>query len=81
VNALALELPFVDDGSRTDARPGAADLGGEPTLDALVSGVWEGLAAHRPASCPLCDGEMTPDYGVHALPIGGRCQSCGTHMT
>ena len=50
--------------------------GGEPTLDALVSGVWEGLAAHHPAACPLCDGTMTPVYGAHAAPIGGRCGSC-----
>jgi hypothetical protein len=81
VSALALELPFIHDGSRSDARSGAADLGGEPTLDTLVSGVWEGLAAHRSATCPLCGGEMKPDDGVHALPIGGRCQGCDTHMS
>jgi hypothetical protein len=54
------------------------DVGGESTLDTLVSGAWEGLAAHKPVPCPVCGGEMTPDYGVHALPIGGCCQSCGT---
>jgi hypothetical protein len=54
------------------------DLGGESTLDTLVSGAWEGLAAHTPVPCPMCGGEMTPDYGVHPLPIGGGCRSCGT---
>jgi hypothetical protein len=54
------------------------NLGGESTLDTLVSGAWEGLAAHKPVPCPMCSGVMNPDYGVHALPIGGGCQSCGT---
>jgi hypothetical protein len=60
---------------------GTADLGGEPTLDALLAGVWEGLAAHKPAACPLCAGHMRPDYGVHALPVGGCCESCGTRLS
>jgi hypothetical protein len=42
------------------------DLGGEPTLDELIAGVWEGLAAHRPARCPVCEAEMQPVYGAHA---------------
>ncbi len=38
------------------------DMGGEPTLDEVLTGVWEGLAAHRAADCPLCGAEMTPVY-------------------
>jgi hypothetical protein len=57
------------------------DVGGEPTLDALVSGVWEGLAAHRAEPCPMCGGEMAPAYGAHTLPIGGTCRSCGTTLS
>jgi hypothetical protein len=57
------------------------DVGGEPTLDALVSGMWEGLAAHRSVACPMCGGEMRPDYGAHALPIAGRCQNCETTLS
>jgi hypothetical protein len=57
-----------------------ANLGGEPTLDELIAGVWEGLAAHRPARCPVCEAEMRPLYGPHALPIGGRCTGCGTAL-
>jgi hypothetical protein len=53
-------------------------LGGEPTLDELLTGVWEGLAAHQSQPCPVCGGELQPVYGVHARPVGGRCQSCET---
>lgn len=56
------------------------DLGGEPTLDELLSGAWEGLVAHQPVACPLCGGDMTPEYGAHARPIGGRCRSCDAHL-
>ena len=84
MSALALE-PRVTRGSEhvgvQDARAGVTDLGGEPTLDALVAGVWEGLAAHRSVACPLCGHEMRPDYGAHALPIGGRCQNCETRLS
>jgi hypothetical protein len=84
VSALALE-PRVARGSDRvgvqDARRGVADLGGEPTLDAVVSGVWEGLAAHKSVACPLCRHEMTPDYGAHARPIGGSCRDCGTRLS
>ena len=59
----------------------STDPGGEPTLDSLLSGMWEGLAAHRSVPCPLCGGEIKPEYGVHALPVGGRCQSCDTRIT
>jgi len=83
VSALALE-PRVSRGSDhvgvQDARVGVTDLGGEPTLDALVSGVWEGLAAHKSVACPLCGHEMAPVYGAHARPIGGSCRQCGTRL-
>ncbi len=54
--------------------------GGEPTLDDLISGAWEGLTARSATRCPVCSGVMTPEYGAHALPIGGRCGSCGTTL-
>jgi hypothetical protein len=53
-------------------------LGGEPTLDELLSGMWEGLAAHQVVECPVCRGAMEPGYDAHAFPIGGRCVTCGT---
>jgi hypothetical protein len=58
-----------------------ASLGGEPTLDELLTGVWEGLAAHHPVPCPVCGGDMVPEYGVHARPIGGRCSSCASTLS
>jgi hypothetical protein len=82
VTALALQLPIADVlEDQRGAGSASADPGGEPTLDSLLSGMWEGLAAHRSVPCPLCGGEVTPDYGAHALPIGGRCQSCETRLT
>ena len=53
-------------------------VGGEPTLDEMIVGVWEGLTAHRVVECPICQEEMAPEYGAHARPIGGRCSGCGT---
>jgi len=58
------------------APSGSYGLGGEPTLDELLIGVWEGLAAHQTVKCPVCGGEMKPAYGAQARPIGGRCTSC-----
>jgi hypothetical protein len=54
--------------------------GGGPMLDDLVAGLWEGLAAHRVVQCLVCAAEMGPEYGAHALPIGGRCDSCGSTL-
>ena len=55
-------------------------LGGEPTLDELLTSVWEGLTAHQVVECPVCRGEMEPVYAAQALPIGGRCGTCGTAL-
>jgi hypothetical protein len=52
--------------------------GGEPTLDEEIVHVWEGLIAHRLVACPVCGSEMQPEYGAHALPVGGRCRGCGS---
>jgi hypothetical protein len=80
--------------SSSPARPGGADehglaasptlfdgLGGRPTLDELLAGAWEGLTAHSVVACPVCGGEMEPEYGAHARPIAGRCQSCATRLS
>ncbi len=57
------------------------DVGGEPTLDELIAGVWEGLTAHAVERCPVCGGEMEPEYGAHALPVAGRCRDCGSELS
>jgi hypothetical protein len=49
-------------------------------LDDVLVGVWEGLAVHRVVQCTVCGGDMAPEYGAHARPIGGRCNSCGTTL-
>jgi len=65
-----------------DAAPSLFDeLGGEPTLDDLIVGAWEGLTAHDVVACPICGGEMAPEYGVHARPVAGGCQDCGTRLS
>ena len=62
-------------GADEDA-PGAsrATLAG-PTLDDVMSRVWEGLVTGLPAACPLCHGEVVPTLQG---PLYGRCSSCGT---
>jgi hypothetical protein len=55
--------------------------GGGPTLDDVLSSAWEELTAHAVVACPLCAGELVPEYGAHARPIGGRCRGCGTTMS
>jgi hypothetical protein len=54
--------------------------GGEPTLDEVIVGVWEGLTAHQAVQCPVCHAQMRPEYGARALPIGGRCADCGSTL-
>ena len=77
MSTLAPAPPGDRGRERTSAAPSLfGNLGGEPTLDEIITGVWEGLAAHRAVVCPVCGGEMGPRYGAHARPIGGRCHSC-----
>jgi hypothetical protein len=82
VSAVALDRPGTRHHEAEHPEPSLFDdLGGEPTLDEVLSGAWEGLAAHQLVACPVCGGEMTPRYGVHARPIGGHCGSCDTQLT
>jgi hypothetical protein len=82
MTALTLDRPGARRGEASEAVPSLFDdVGGEPTLDAFLSGAWEGLAAHQHVACPVCGGDMTPAYGVHARPIGGRCRSCETQLS
>jgi hypothetical protein len=67
---LERELPTLFDASRR-----------EPSLDDVLVAVWERLAAHQTVNCIVCGGTMEPEYGAHALPIGGRCPACGSSVT
>jgi hypothetical protein len=52
-------------------------VGGEPTLDDAIVGVWEGLAAQVAVGCPLCtEGTLRPLAASAAAPGGGRCDRC-----
>jgi hypothetical protein len=53
-------------------RSAGAPLTG-PTLDDVVSRVWEGLVTGLPASCPVCHGEVGPSL---LRPLSGRCHAC-----
>jgi hypothetical protein len=56
-------------------------LGPEPTLDDVLDAVWRELRSHHTAECPVCHGEMGPEYGAQALPLGGRCRDCGALLS
>ena len=53
-------------------------MGETGTLDELIVSVWESLRSHRDVACPVCAERMSPEYGVHARPIAGRCSGCGS---
>ena len=57
-----------------------ADDGGGATLDDLLSGAWEGLAAACPTSCPVCAGELEPRWSTGAALAGGRCRDCASEL-
>jgi hypothetical protein len=58
---------------------------GEPTLDDVLAGVWEGLAARAAAGCPVCGGRMEPVDGTRGdrerAHVGARCTSCGSSLS
>jgi len=65
-----------------DDREGATpEVGGAPTLDDLLTGVWDALTAERPASCPMCGGHLEARYGSGHAPVAGRCTNCGTELS
>ena len=56
--------------------------GGGATLDDLVSGAWEGLAAAASSTaCPVCTGTLEPRWSAGAGVVGGRCRDCGSEMS
>lgn len=81
MSALVIDRPRVRRVADEPAPSLFDDVGGEPTLDELLSGAWEELGAHQHVACPVCGGVMTPEYGAHARPIGGRCGSCEAHLS
>ncbi|MCW2951796.1 MAG: hypothetical protein JWQ48_966 [Conexibacter sp.] len=88
---LTLFGELVEDREQVATTPSREDVaapydrdgvGGEPTLDDLVVGAWEGLTAQAAAACPLCDaGTLRPLPAVDGTPFTGCCDRCGTTLT
>jgi hypothetical protein len=57
---------------RPEPRRRAAALSG-PTLDDVVTRVWEGMRAQMPIACPVCRTEIEAS-------AGGRCGACGSAL-
>jgi hypothetical protein len=76
VHGAELELETLERATlaRQDVRRSRAPLTG-PTLDDVMSRVWEGLATGLPAACPVCRGEVVASF---AGSLHGSCSSCGT---
>ena len=74
----ALEAPP----DRVHGSPRHDRMGGELTLDDLIVGTWEELAARAGVSCPVCaSGTLRAQYGAHARPVQGRCRDCGAELS
>jgi hypothetical protein len=59
-------------------------VGGEPTLDEMIVGAWEGLTAQAAVQCPLCEGTLRPLYGDGnggSPVVAGRCDRCATTLS
>ncbi|HYV16440.1 MAG TPA: hypothetical protein VE972_10510 [Conexibacter sp.] len=69
--AERIERPPLLFGDGVESRDG---VGGGPTLDDAIVGVWEGLAARVAVACPLCGGGLAPRAD------GGCCRDCGTSL-
>jgi hypothetical protein len=69
MSALATRAPSLLDG-----------LGGEPTLDDVLSRVWEGLTAQSVVTCPVCGSEMRPECEQRTRTLCGRCVDCGSTL-
>ena len=57
-------------------------LGGEPTLADVVASVWEGLATHGRAACPVCGAPAmeAESRAGGAGERGGSCRVCGSRI-
>jgi hypothetical protein len=72
-----VELDDVDDPAELEPAhahvpPSRSVLTG-PTLDDVMTRVWEGLRAEVPTPCPVCHTEIEPS--AH-----GRCDACGSTL-
>lgn len=70
----------LDHGICTEGAPlagrQATGASGGPTLDELISGVWEGLSARVFVACPVCTRPLRA-----ASPAAVRCGGCGSTLS
>jgi hypothetical protein len=59
----------------------ATEVGGEPTLEALLEQAWAALSGGSAAVCPVCDGTLEPESGHSARPFPARCTGCGAELS
>ncbi|HET9075120.1 MAG TPA: hypothetical protein VFN48_11110 [Solirubrobacteraceae bacterium] len=98
--ALDMQLDFWSSSEPVPGGPAEAALlrtppvGGERTLEDILLGAWEGLAAHHAVRCPVCRGDMVPSASASASArarararasvgrpaVAGRCEDCGTRL-
>ena len=58
----------------------AAARGG-PSLEHVVRGAWEELAAGAgAAACPACGGRMAPEHSADGRLLFGACEGCGARL-
>lgn len=77
----ALERPSILGPDREHDGHDELPAGGGPTLEDVISGAWEGLAATSTAPCPVCAGTLVARYGAGAGPVAGRCRDCGSELS
>lgn len=56
------------------------EAAGGPTLEDVISGVWEGLSVASPTRCPVCRGALVARWSAGAGVVGGRCRDCGSEL-
>ena len=61
-------------------RPAAPTPAAGPTLDDLIAGTWDALAATHAAACPVCSSALRPRYGAQARPVAATCDGCGADL-
>jgi DNA-directed RNA polymerase subunit RPC12/RpoP len=66
---------------RSVGRSNRVDGRGGLTLDEMVAGVWEGLAAKDAVRCPACGGTMVSRSAARAEAREGVCLNCGARLS
>jgi len=77
MTTLTLERPRM-----TVDAPSLFDVSADgSTLEALVSGAWEGLSAEATTACPVCGGELVARYVPGDGIESGDCRDCHSSLS